>query len=529
MADPRSFTVKQCSPAYAAKSGAAIASATSQRRDFFNSVGKIGDIAALNDIGGGKIGAGLRTLASVSNSIRAGQGSIPTSIGASVESGANWVLEHTGIGATVVDALRGFHPGIANQAYGQAKAVFQQVQSGTFKLGDIPGYMQDFQNLERLGQNIFTPSSSDGQTTLSERCEASPYAVDLIARSPKYKFLFVVQFLPDAGYSSLGGNDFGPLDMAFTVKKTTRPGVKFVTEDVNYYNFRTKVITKTEFEEMNMTFHDDNMNFATEFYTAYLRAMSPIAGVHPNQSDLLQDHGMTFVGNTLRKNDILKSVDGNVYSASHGPLANDRKQVFKEIRIYHLFDFGNRMTVYRFLNPRITHLAPDDLDMSVGNEGSELALTFSYDSVYVDADVSMKDNAGEYNLAQTQRGAVYPLRNNSSGTNGPSSSGFNPYSSNTVMPATSTAADPLHGMDTGSAVSNLGGGLTLPGFPGSSSFTTNSNSSFSSTTTTTTIITSGAAVAADPVLAAKYSGSSNFNDSGNPAFSDSGNSPRGDL
>lgn len=450
MADPRTFIVKQCSPAFA-KSGGAIGQATSARREFFSGVGKLGDIAVLNDIGGGKIGKGLRTLASVSNSIRTGTGSLPTSIGKTLDSGANWVLSNVSISPTVVDAVRKFQPGIANQAYGQAKQVFQSVKGGNFKVSNIPNVLQDFQNLERLGRNIFTPGSGDAQTNLGERCEASPYAMDLIARAPKYKFLFVIQFVPEDGYTALSGNDYGPLDMAFVVKKSTRPQVNFVMEDVNYYNFRTKVITKTEFQEMTMSFHDDNMNFATEFYNAYMRAMSPIAGLHPIQSHLFEEAGMAFVDNTLVDNNILNAINGNLYSASSGPLANNRKQVFKEIRLFHLFDWGHKMNVYRFINPRITTLNPDDLDMSVGSEGSELSMTFNYDSVYVDTSVSIDNNGGRYNLAEAQRGAVYPLR--FSDGSGPNNAGFNPTGQNNITPYLS--GNSLNTINTASATGDL--------------------------------------------------------------------------
>jgi hypothetical protein len=427
MPDPRTYTVKQCEPAYLGKSGAGIASSSTLRRDFFNSIGKIGDLQVLNSVGGGNIGRGLRNLASISNSIRVGTGALPSSIGTSIDSGANWVLEQTGIAPTVVDTLRGFNPGIANQAYGQAKNVFQTVKQGTFKAKDIPGVLQDFQNLERLGRNIFTPGRGDVQTSLGERCEASPYAIDLIARAPKYKFLFVVQFVPNSGYGPLGGQDFGPLDMAFTVKKSSRPNIKYHMEDVNYYNFRTKVVTKSEFEEMNMSFYDDTLNIAGQFYHSYMRAMSPITGIQGEQahSDILEQSGMDFVGKTLVQGEIINQIAASTYAASTGTLVDDRKQIFSEIRLYHLFDNGNRMNVWRFFNPRISALNLDELDMSVGNEGGELSLTFNYDSVYLDPDVSLKD-VNKYNLAQTQRGSVYPLRYN--GTPG---TGIGPTSTTT--------------------------------------------------------------------------------------------------
>ena len=62
--DPRTFTVKPCPASYAAKSSADIGNASSLRRDFFNSVGKLGDLQVLNSIGAGSIGTGLRTLGS---------------------------------------------------------------------------------------------------------------------------------------------------------------------------------------------------------------------------------------------------------------------------------------------------------------------------------------------------------------------------------------------------------------------------------------------------------------------------------
>lgn len=458
MTDPRTYTVKQCEPAYAKKSGAAIGNATSSRRDFFNSVGKIGDLAVLNSVQGGTIGKGLRNLASISTSIRTGCGSLPTMIGTTLDTGANWVLEQTGIAPTVVQAVQGFNPGVANQAYSQAKNVFTQVKSGDFKASNIPAVLQDFQNLERLGRHIFTPGASDVQTSLGEHCEASPYAVDLIARAPKYKFLFIVQFIPDRGYGPLGSNDFGPLDMAFTVKKSTRPNTKYVTEDVNYYNFRSKAVVKTEFEDMSMSFHDDQLNFATQFYKAYSRAMSPITGIESAESDYLEQSGMSFVNKTLVQQEILGQIPASTYAASKGTLADDRKQIFKEIRLYHVFDAGHRMNVYRFLNPRISQLSLDDVDMSIGNEGSELSIVFNYDSVFIDADVSMKDNGGKYNIKQTQRGAVYPLRyNDGATTEAPSNAGISP----TGTPTSGTVScDPLQQTNNSSILSSIGKAAT---------------------------------------------------------------------
>lgn len=468
MPDPRTFSVKQCPPAYAAKSGAGIASATSARRDFGSAVGKIGDLEVLNSIGAGSIGKGLRNLASISNSIRTGCGALPTSIGNSLDAGANWVLEQTGIGPTVVDALRGFNPGVANTALGQAKAVFQQVKQGGFKATDIPSVLQDFQNLERLGRNIFTPGRSDAQTSLGGACEASPYAIDLIARAPKYKFLFIVEFKPTAPYTALGVGGVPVLEMAFAVKRSSRPNIKFQTEDVNYYNYRSQFVTKTMFEEMTMSFHDDIRNAATQFYNAYLKAVSPIANIDPDggghQSSMLELNGMEFafkpganeqsaqgMGTLNQPRMIVNEIPANRYAGSSGPLAGDVKTVFERINLYHVFDYGRRMTVYNFINPRITSLTPDDLDMSVGTEGSELSITFNYDSVYVNPDV---DLATYKNIRDLQPNAVYQMKyNGTAGTVGPNPQGIDPFG---VPTSGSKACDTLSKINTGTANATRG-------------------------------------------------------------------------
>ena len=468
MADPRTFSVKQCPPAYAAKSGAGIGSATSARRDFGNAVGKIGDLEVLNSVGAGAIGKGLRNLASISNSIRTGCGALPTSIGGTIDAGANWVLEQTGIGSTVVDALRGFNPGVANTALGQAKAVFEQVSQGGFKATDIPSVLQDFQNLERLGRNIFTPSRDDAQASLGGACEASPYAIDLLARAPKYKFLFIVEFIPTPAYSALSVGGVPVLEMAFTVKKSSRPNIKFQTEDVNYYNYRSQFVTKTSFEEMTMSFHDDIRNAATQFYTAYLKAVSPIANIDPwgggAHSSILELQGMDFTykpeaneqgaGTLNQPKMIVDQISANRYSGSSGLLADGEKTIFGRINLYHVFDYGRRMTVYSFVNPRITSLAPDDLDMAIGTEGSELAITFSYDSVYVDPDINLATSEKYGNIRDKQPGAVYQMKyNGTASTVGPNPQGIDPFG---VPTSGSLSCDPMSKVNTSTANATSG-------------------------------------------------------------------------
>ena len=405
------FSVAPCPGAYSSKSAAGIGSAQSSRRDVINSIGKVGDISVLNSVGGGAIGEGLRTLTHASNAIRTGCGSLPTIIGSSLDQGANWVLDSMGINSNVIDMLKPLNPGVANQALGSAQQIYQRIKQGHFKATDIPSYLQEFQNLERLARGIYTPGN-DRLNSLTPRCAASPYALDLLARAPKYKFLFVVQFKLDPGFSEYSEQLNG---MAFVIKKSSRPHIKFVTEDVNYYNFRTKVITKTDYEEMSMTFHDDNLNNTFSFYDMCIKALSPIAN-NPNWigPDMLENSGMNFPSGQNKTN----------YAASLGPLNGDSKQhIFQEITLYHVYDWGHTANVYHFYNPHITQLQPDDVDMSESS-CNELTMAFHYDYAFIET-----VPVSTLNLEEKQAGAVYPLRFNDSAksTQGPNSSGLAPF------------------------------------------------------------------------------------------------------
>ncbi len=447
MADPLNnlFSVRACPPTVSSKSDARIASDTQKRRDFFGSLGKVGDLEILNNSGvGSEVGKGLRTLASISNSVRTGCGSLPTSIGGMVDSalgavsnGASWVLEQTGIPMDKLEAVSQFSPQIANQALGQAESIYEQVRRGRFKVTDIPNVFQDLQNLERLSRNIFTPQSWFDRNKFPKLCEASPYARDLVAKAPKFKFLFIVQFIFNNGYSGLSniGSDF-----AFVVKRSTRPNVRFETRDLNYYNFRSKLITRTAFDDMTMTFHDDGSgyNSATEFVTAYMRAYSPITNIPSwEMMTLAEQSGMDF--------ESAYDFNGTSYqlnSASRGVLSSDAINVLQEIRLFHIFDYGQAVNVYHFFNPRITLLNQDDVDMSVGSEGNEVQITFNYDSVYTALNQPMSEIEGTIADIQGATTATYKIRNVDTQEKAAIPPTYSPTSAATPSTADCTPANP---------------------------------------------------------------------------------------
>jgi hypothetical protein len=435
MADPRTHIVKPCPPAYLGKSAASISQSAASRRNLTNAAGKLGDLEVLNSAGAGDIGKGLRTLASVSNTIRQGCGSLPTSLGGALGSivnsaeaeftaGTDWVLSQMNMGYTTVEAVRAFNPGAANQAQGQAQQIYNQVRQGNFKASDIPNALQDFQNLERLARQIYTPPKGDHNSSLHPQCEASAYALDLIARQPKQKFMFIVQFIPSSGYADLTN-----LDVAFMVHESTRPSIKYQMEDINFYNFHSKVITKTEFEPMTMTFYDDIRNDAGRFHAAVLKALTPIAN-YPTYDEF----GMTLAGrgrSTESPEDrgmlydvASDAIDGVSYlgrksTASIGPLNNisgsttGNITLFREIKLYHVFDGGRKMNIYSCYNPRITDLKLDALSMAE-SATTNVELSFAYDTCYIDTNVSFEDGklarSAQASSAGIANSALYSLQ-----------------------------------------------------------------------------------------------------------------------
>jgi hypothetical protein len=421
-ADPRKFfTVKHCEATNKAN-----AIEVARRRTALESITKLGDLEILNDTGFGKVGEGLRVLAAVSDSVRVGQSSVPGREGSdtynstlgriantaldAVDQGAQIVLDTTGLNGAV-ESVGDFNPGVANRAYGQAKSIFDQVKRGNFQISDIPHVFSDLQNLEQLARGIFNTRKSPPKRDYA-LCSASPYAMDLIAYAPKFNFLFVmdIQFAPEyAQWSDIGSH------MAFVVKRSTRPSVEFDYEEVNMYNFWTRVPKRVNYPPVSMSFYDDNKNAAHLFYTGYTRAMSPIANRKQDdpQSGSYEINSMNFSqsapGTTFGEG----APQMRGYSSSLGPLLGDTTSIISRIRLYHIFDYGKLMNIYNFYNPRILSFTPTELNMAETGDGAEFEFQFAYDGMFIEPGFSVQEGGYNKNLEEvsSNRGtAQYPIK-----------------------------------------------------------------------------------------------------------------------
>ena len=181
--------------------------------------------------------------------------------------------------------------------------------------------------------------------------------------APKYKFLFVVQFEFDPQFQM---DVMGAINPAFVIKSSTRPSVDFEYEDINMYNFRTKVAKRTMYQPITMKFLDDDHNNAFQLYTTYLKLVSPIANINTalNNLDPLDAYdiaggGMGFDSPTTNINAGWQKTFGQPYAASLGAPGNlndnqsyNIRNILRRITIFHVYRQGRMMNVTHFYNPK---------------------------------------------------------------------------------------------------------------------------------------------------------------------------------
>lgn len=390
--DPRKFTVKNC----AAATNTRIAD-DQKRKDFFGSLGKIGDIEVLNRFGDGKITSGLRSLSKISDSIRTGDTN-----SAIIPNSSGYVLDAVGINQTAAQTAGQFNPGVLNRGTAQAESILVSVKAGEYKLEDIPNTITDLQNLGQLVDGIFNDGSGQRSTKENAICGASPYAIDLIQYAPKYKFLFIVQITLSDDYQN--GLEKTANNLAFVVKTSTRPNVNIEHEEVNMYNFWTRIPKRAIYEPVTMRFYDDNKGLAHLFYTSYLESISPIARLGGNNSSEPMSAEWLAI-NSMGFNEV-----DSKFAASLTALEGNNTSIIKEIKLFHVYDYGKFMNVYHFYNPKLLTMNLDDLDAAESGSGNEIEFQFAYDAMHITPAFSVSDNIESVKaISGGAIGATYPI------------------------------------------------------------------------------------------------------------------------
>lgn len=177
--------------------------------------------------------------------------------------------------------------------------------------------------------------------------ESLQYADDLNYHHPKLKFLFKVNF------SGFCGREF-----YYYVLRADKPKVKYIHQDVNYYNFRTRVLTGVTYDPLTLTFFDEIGNDLYDFFTQYLALHS---GTGAGYYGIEQGFG--------------QASSSKPYSGGYS--MQNAKIIIEQIFINQNVQ-SNR---FEFINPRIESFDFDDLSMEESSVGSHATITFSYDAI----------------------------------------------------------------------------------------------------------------------------------------------------
>ena len=173
--------------------------------------------------------------------------------------------------------------------------------------------------------------------------ESVHYADDLNNHHPKFKFLFKVQF------DGFPGGSF-----SYYVHRCDKPKVVFNHSEVNYYNFRTKVLTSTTFTPLTFTFLDEIGNTVNSFFAMYVSQRSN------------QGNGKA-------------SIQGGAEYSSTIPYDNGYS-AGKTVKIQQIFGNGLATNIFTLVNARIDSLDFDELSMEL-SAGSMMTCTVSYDAI----------------------------------------------------------------------------------------------------------------------------------------------------
>lgn len=159
------------------------------------------------------------------------------------------------------------------------------------------------------------------------------------------------------------------------LKTATRPAPSITYADVNYYNYRTKVATRTEFGTMTLVMYDDSDGRAHSLYQSYLNMMVPATTVSEN---IFTNHPETIPFGEL---------------SSIGPMQNEAGIIKKMNLCHHYAHKGaTRRTVYTFVNPKIQNFELDDLSMAESDVNT-ISLTFVYDTFVMSHEVLNADDS----------------------------------------------------------------------------------------------------------------------------------------
>lgn len=236
------------------------------------------------------------------------------------------------------------------------------------------------------------PNTSSNQVKGENRAWTSTqYAAGLVKAdqvqfNPKLKFLFKISFEFDQALISAAsqlGYDMSSIqqNVSFMVRHVDRPKFDYDYEEVNMYNFRTKVLKSIKHREVAFTLYDDVGNNVLNFINMYRKLQAPIARREQLPTSMLEDFGFEF-DKTLTGAD----------TAMRGSLPGDCLNILTKMTVHQIFvERGAVVTNpgdlvksvdFVFINPRFTNIDIDDMDHENGGNFNLISVTADFDTMF---------------------------------------------------------------------------------------------------------------------------------------------------
>jgi hypothetical protein len=197
----------------------------------------------------------------------------------------------------------------------------------------------------------------NSQDTLKSWQHASKIFVDgNFIRSPKYAFMFYVQFDFDEGPNGLLTNAKSAIQMGALAKSAQLPKFTIDTQTVNAYNRPNIIQKKLKYDPVSLKFHDDSSDIIREFWYDYM-------SFYYRDSDYV-------LGQYLTSNKSFpRNKDGWGYNPRPGFDQQSGTESYNPLRAIRIFSFSQgRFSEYVLINPIITSFRHGEHS----NEGSNL-------------------------------------------------------------------------------------------------------------------------------------------------------------
>lgn len=207
--------------------------------------------------------------------------------------------------------------------------------------------------------------------------------------APKYKFLFHTYFEINQEIYNNGFDD--KQNLGLLVKEIKLPSYQFDTFQMNQYNRKRIIQTKIKYEPVNITFHDDNANQATQLWEAYYRynyrdmdkgknRRIDFGGFSESGGGVTMSGDSTTTRNIYQDQAFLGENWGFTGDAFNN--SNVKNPFFKSITVYGLN--RHNFVSYTLINPIITSFSHDTYNYDQGNGIMQNQMTIDYETVMYD-------------------------------------------------------------------------------------------------------------------------------------------------